>query len=154
MSKEYKFEFYGTKEDFIQKINTLCGDCYGGYYYYEDYIIHIADSEIRFGVERGGHSGGYWYIPTITECDDKIELCGAIRYIGPECENNRSKFSKVIENIGFAILFVLLIPVWLIVKLCSLIELIIRKINKSSKPKTTEDKLFYLIENCLSGLRK
>ena len=119
MLKTYVFEFMGTKEDFLNRLNVLFAHniTYSGirYYYFSDYIIKIMDNEIHFGVERGGHSGGYWFIPTIAEFDDRIEFCGNIRYIGPE--GNRGRISKAIDHIGEFLFFILLFPVLLIVKL-------------------------------------
>ena len=151
MSKDYIFEFYGTKADLLFLINSRFNSSYGQYYC-DDYIIENVDGEIRFGVERAGHSGGYWYIPTITERGGKTELCGTIRYIGPE--DNRKKLQKVVDNIGFALMFILILPIVLIIQVYSFIKLIIRKIRKLPRLKTTEDKLFYLMETHLSCTRK
>jgi hypothetical protein len=55
----------------------------GTFYYFDNYIIKLVGDEMHFGVARGGHSGGYWFVPTITELGDKMEFRGEIRYIGP-----------------------------------------------------------------------
>ena len=36
------------------------------------------DTEAGFdlGIERGGHSGGYWYVATLTETEDGTEMRG------------------------------------------------------------------------------
>ena len=138
MSKNYKFEFLGTKEEFICAINSLRRS---RPFYYGEYMIKITENEIRFGIERGGHSGGYWYIPTITENEDKTELYGEICYIGPE--DNRSKGRKIAD----ALFYILLFPIIVVFVLYGFIEMGIRKIFKLSKPKTTEDKLFDLMQN-------
>ena len=151
MSQEYKFEFSGTKDDLILKINTLFNHSYGRYRY-DNYIIDIVDEEIRFGVERGGHSGGYWYIPTITECGEKIELCGSISYIGPD--DNRNKFQKVIDTVKLVLLLIVFSPIFLTIILYSLVEAMIRKIFKLKRPKNTEDKLNFLMETHLGCVRK
>ena len=166
MSKTYVFEFMGTKEDFLNRLNVLFTHniTYSGirYYYFSDYIIKIMDNEIHFGVERGGHSGGYWFIPTMAEFDDRIEFCGSIRYVGPEDnryigpEDNRGRIGKAIDHIGEFLLFILLLPIFLILKLYTFVEWIIRKIGNRPKPPipTTEDRLLNLMETHLNCVRK
>ena len=156
MSQEYIFEFYGTKEDFLNILNGFPNRTYfsGKLYYFNDYIVKLIDDEIHFGVERGGHSGGYWFIPKITEFDERIEFCGTIRYIGPN--DNQSKIRKTIDKIEEILLFVLLLPIVLIVKLYMIIEWVIRKIcnRPKVKEKTTEERLFDLMGNYMGCVRK
>lgn len=149
MSKEYVFEFSGTKEDFLNILNSFPNYAYysGKFFYFDDYIVELIDNEIHFGVERGGHSGGYWFIPTITEFSDRIEFRGTIRYIGPG--NNRGTIKKTIDGIGEFLLLILILPIVLIFKLYTFIEWVIRKICNCPKPKakTTEERLFDLMED-------
>ena len=153
MSKEYRFEFCGTKEDLISKINTVFACSHALHFYCnKDYIIEIVDGEIHFGVERGGHSGGYWYVPTVSEYDGKTELCGKIRYIGPE--DDRSRIWKALDRIGVALWFIFLLPVFLVFWLYAVMESAIRKICKLPKRKTTEDKLLDLMETHLGCVQK
>ena len=83
MPDNYSFEFAGTKEEFLKQLNIYPNNSYsdGGFYYFNDYIVKLVDDEIHFGVERAGHSGGQWFIPTITEHDGKITFNGTIKYI-------------------------------------------------------------------------
>ena len=157
MSNKYTFEFSGTKEDFLNLLNASFNKPYssfsGSFYYIDQYIIMLTDNEIHFGVERGGHSGGYWFIPQITELDDRTEFCGEIRYIGPE--NDRGRIGKVLDSVGGIILFLLLLPITMIIKLYTLINRVIRKICNRPQPiLTTEERLFDLMENYLSCVRK
>lgn len=157
MAKEYAFEFHGTKEDILNIITSNKFDTsYSGtrYYYLNDYLIKIVDGEIHFGVERGGHSGGYWYVPQISEFENRIEFRGSIRYIGPE--DDRSTIVKILDAIGLGLLFILLLPMYIVAKLYALIEWIVRKICNRPKVKetTTEDKLFDLMENHLGCVKK
>ena len=156
MSREHIFEFYGTKEDFLNILNSFPNRTYlsGKLYYFNDYIVKLIDDEIHFGVERGGHSGGYWFIPKITEFDERIEFCGTIRYIGSN--DNQSKIRKTIDKIEEILLFVLLLPIVLIVKLYMIIEWVMRKIcnRPKVKEKTTEERLFDLMENYMGCVRK
>lgn len=150
MSKEYIFEFSGTKEDFLNSLNRFNhNSSYSGdtFYYFHDYIIKKIGDEIHFGVARGGHSGGYWFIPTITDLGDRLEFRGEIRYIGPN--HDSSAIKKTIDGIGEFLLFVLLLPIFLIIKIYTLMEWLVRKIFNRPKPKekTNEERLFDLMEN-------
>ena len=153
MSKEYLFEFAGTKEDFFNTLTQMPALTYSDEetYYFDDYMIKITNGEIHFGVGRGGHSGGYWYIPTITEYDDHIEFRGTIQYIGPY--SDRPKFIDKIEVFFLDILFA---PIILLIKLYQFIEGTIRKIcnRPKKKPKTSEDRLYFLMENYFDCTRK
>ena len=151
MSKEYSFVFLGTKEDFFKTFNHSL-DKPRSYYYIDQYLIVAGEDEIRFGVERAGHSGGYWFIPTITETDEGIELKGKMQYSGPQ--NDQSKMEMIIDNIWLGILYVVLLPVWLIVGIYSLVETLIRKIRKLPKIRNKEEKLFDLMENRLGCIRR
>ena len=90
MSKEYMFEFPGTRKDFMNTLNRFSHNysySSGTFYYFDDYIVKLVGDEIHFGVARGGHSGGYWFVPTITDLGEKMEFRGEIRYIGPSSED-------------------------------------------------------------------
>ena len=63
MSQEYVFEFYGTKTfelfgPFIQQLLSKFQNLL-----YQQRVVKFVDNEIHFGVERAGHSGGFWFIP-------------------------------------------------------------------------------------------
>lgn len=149
MSKEYVFEFVGTKENFLNILSTKQNASYSNakFYYFSNYMVKIVDNTIQFGVERGGHSGGYWFIPTITEFDNRIEFSGTVKYNGPI--DNRSKSKKVIDNI----ICLLLLPIILIFGLYQAIKWVVCKLLK--KPQLTrEEKLFDLMENHLGCNRK
>ena len=157
MAKEYVFEFHGTKKDLLNVISSNKSDTsYWGtkYVYLDDYIVKIIDGTIHFGVERGGHSGGYWYVPIMTELDNRILFCGKIRYIGPN--DDRGLFAKTIDKVWECCLLILLIPFVVLFKLYEFIEWLVRKICNRPKPKlkTTEDRLFDLMENYLGCVRK
>ena len=151
MSKEYVFEFPGTREDFMTSLNRFSRNSSysdGTFYYFDDYIVKLIDEEIHFGVARGGHSGGYWFIPTITNLGDRIEFRGTIRYIGPSSKN-RGAFKKAIDSVGGFLLLILILPIILIIRIYMLIEWLVRKIFNRPKPKekTNEERLFDLMEN-------
>ena len=149
MQKNYIFEFSGSKDELCNMITTKFPQQYLEYYV-KDYIIKLEDDQICFGIERSGHSGGNWFVPTITEFDDRIELCGEIQYIGPQYK--RSKIQKITDCIWYALLFVLLFPIITVLWFYRFI--VLNKILKKSKPQTTEEKLFDLMENHLNCKRK
>ena len=70
MEKEYTFEFYGTKQQLLNKISSNILDnnfSNPKTFYIGEYMIYVTSDKIEFGIQRGGHSGGYWYIPAIEE---------------------------------------------------------------------------------------
>ena len=155
MEKEYTFEFYGTKQQLLNKIssNILDNNFYNPKtFYIGEYMIYVTSDKIEFGIQRGGHSGGYWYIPAIEEFEDHLVLCGKIQYIGPE--DNSGKATKVIGEIFFVLFIILLSPILLLFKIYELIDWIVRKISKKPKPITTEGKLFDLMVNKLGCIKK
>ena len=151
MPKEYIFEFPGTKEEFLNNLNRFeHNESYSGnkFYYFDDYIVKLVGDEIHFGVARGGHSGGYWYIPTITSFDNRIEFRGSIRYIGPDGEK-QSASQKVIDRMEEFLLHILLLPIVVVIRGYMFLEWLVRKILNRPKPKrkTEEERLFDLMEN-------
>ena len=151
MSKEYIFEFPGTKEEFLNNLNRFAhNEAYSGdkFYYFGDYIVKLVGDEIHFGVARGGHSGGYWYIPTITSFDNRIEFRGSIQHIGSDGEKQGS-FKKDINSFGEFLLFILILPIAVVIWGYVFLEWLVRKILNRPKPKekTNEERLFDLMEN-------
>ena len=158
MSKEYVFEFAGTKETLFEALNpypysvSFNGD--KKVYYFDDYIIEVIGDTIRFGVERQGHSGGCWFVPEITEHDDSTELRGVI---STHCNKVKyRKIEKIIDKTGEVLLTVLLFPVLLIYWACVLVKRLLRKLRGKPLPKekTTEERLYDLMENRLGCVRK
>ena len=150
MLKEYIFKYTGSKESFLTILDSFHTNN-SRFYYLDDYIIEVLDDEIRFGVERAGHSGGNWFVSKFTEKNNQIEFRGPIQYIGPENSSTRTKTQKIFDRIWFILLCILLFPVFVIFFMISKIEWLIRKIRKQSTPNTTEDKLLDLMEirlNC------
>ncbi len=167
MSQEYVFEFYGTKEELLNKLNIFPDNNYSDdrFYYFDNYIIKLVRDEIHFGVERTGHSGGQWFVPVITELEDHIELRGTIQYIGPKdfstsTEAKESFLKRVASKIGEILFFVLVLPfvlvAYAVIKIRSFLKWIINKLRRRPyvKMETTEEKLFYLMENHLGCKRK
>ena len=153
MSKSYSFEFLGTKEMFMNQLNKYRNNDQR-FFYFDDYIVELSNGDIRFGVARGGHSGGYWFVPTITEIDGKTTFCGSIGYIDPY--TNEKGIKKIVNKIEEVLLWIILIPIIIIVKVCLFFSWVVRKILKRTKPKeeSLEDKLYNLMENHLNCTRQ
>ena len=107
MSKSYSFDFLGTKEMFLNQLNKYPNNNQK-FFYFDDYIVEISDNEVRFGVARGGHSGGYWFVPTITEHGGKTAFCGTIEYNDPYTSEKGVK--KIVNKIEKILLWIILIP--------------------------------------------
>lgn len=157
MSKEYRFDFPGTKEDLLNRLNQFTHSASyssGTFYYLDDYIVELIDEEIRFGIARGSHSGGYWFVPTITDLGDRLVFRGKIRYIGPN--ENHGFFRKAIDRVGEFLLLILILPIVLAIRIYMLMERLVRKIWNRPKPKekTNKVRLFDLMENFLGCVGK
>ena len=152
MSKKYIFKYIGSKESFLTTLSSF-HTSNSRLYYFDDYIVEVLDEEIRFGIERAGHSGGNWFVSKFTEENNQIEFSGTIQYISPENSNTRTKVQKLLDKIGLFFLSILLFPILAISFVISKIQWIIRKIRKIPNTKTTEDKLFDLMENRLNCQR-
>ncbi len=157
MSKDYIFEFNGTIQEFIKKLDLYPNNIsFDGnkFYYFDDYIVKVVDNTIHFGVERCGHSGGNWFMPHVTEFNNRIEFCGTVKYYGPV--DDRGKMQKVLDGIGYVLLFILLLPIIVIIRLYQVVAWVVRKLLKREEkmPKTTEEKLLDLMINHLGCIRK
>lgn len=142
--KEYVFRFKGTKDAFLYAL-------YHCDYYSENYMVRIVDDEIYFGVERCGHSGGNWFVSSISEIGDEVELRGIIRYIGLGDDGNKKM--RFFDLLGIVFGIILLLPILIIYSIYSAVKWCIRKIRKRPKSKNTEDKLYDLMENHLNCIR-
>ena len=124
------------------------------FFYFDDYIVELSNGDIRFGVARGGHSGGYWFVPTITELHGKTTFCGTIEYNDPYTSEKGIK--KIVNIIEEALLWIILIPIIIIVKVYLFFSWVVRKLFKRIKPKeeSLEDRLYNLMENHLGCKRQ
>lgn len=149
MPKRYSFDFAGTKEMFLNQLNKYPHNNQN-FFYFDDYIVKLSDGDIHFGVARGGHSGGYWYVPTLIESDNKITFCGTIQYLDPY--TSKKGIEKIAYRIEEILLWIILFPIIIIVKMYLFFSWIISKIFKLNKPKeeSLEDKLYNLMENHLN----
>ncbi len=73
----------------------------------DDFLFSEEGGKYSFGIQRGGHSGGYWYVPEYCEIDGLLIIKGKIEYVGP-------KASKLEEIILVIFLFPLIVLAYLI----------------------------------------
>ena len=153
MSKSYSFEFSGTKEMFLNQLNKYPNND-EKFFYFNDYIVELSNDDIRFGVARGGHYGGYWFVPTITELDGKTTFCGTIEHNDPYTSEKGIK--KIVNKIEEVLLWIILIPIIIIVKVYLFFSWVVRKLFKRTKPReeSLEDRLYNLMENHLGCKRQ
>ncbi|MBO5938826.1 MAG: hypothetical protein J6Q82_04930 [Clostridia bacterium] len=146
MAKKYVFRYNGTMEKFLNQFNWSSAyfDDKARYKYIDNYILKLLKNKISFGVERGGHSGGYWYVPKITEFDNYIEFEGKIKYVSL---NDDNIFIRICDKFGEGILFIILLPIIGIYKLYEFVRILLKK--PIDKGQSTEDKLFDLMINYL-----
>ncbi len=140
MSKKYSFSFLGTMEMFLNQLNKYSNN--KKYFYLDDYIVDFSEDKLRFGIARGGHSGGYWFIPTITEIDNYITLCGTIKYI--DHYTSEKGIKKIINKVEEIFALIILLPLIILIKLYFFFSWIVKKILKKpkSKEESLEDKLY------------
>ena len=90
MKKEYTFEFYGTKQQLLNKISSNILDVNFSNpktFYIGEYMIYVTSDKIEFGIQRGGHSGGYWYIPAIEEFEDHFFRTSSAELLRMQCSH-------------------------------------------------------------------
>jgi hypothetical protein len=77
------------------------------------------DTEDGFdlGVARGGHSGGYWYVATLTEADEQTFVSGQIVYRSYHSDGKlreETKWEKILGWIGVSLIVLIAAPAILI----------------------------------------
>ena len=126
--------------DLKQKLREAVYD--SGYLLCED-----TPSGFDLGIERGGHSGGYWYTATLTETENGTEMRGEIvfrNFHGDEEVRKNAKWKKISEWILIVIFF---LPVLLIALPTWGIMLLIGKLRGKPVEATmsTEEKLTHFM---------
>ena len=110
------------------------------------------DTEAGFdlGVSRGGHSGGYWYVATLTESDGVTEIWGEIVYRSYHKNGEYredTKWEKIREWLGIVLIVIFFSPVFLIALAIWGIMLLIGKLRGKPVEATmsTEEKLTHFM---------
>lgn len=142
-NKIYAFTTHLPPTDFKQSLREAVHD--SGYLLYED-----TPSGFDLGIERGGHSGGYWYVATLTETEDGTEMRGEMVYRslhGDGSHREATKWEKVEETLFVIFVGLLcLIPILIICAVGGILRLI-GKLRKKPVEITmsTEEKLTHFM---------
>ena len=115
-----------------------------------DMLYEDTEAGFDLGVSRGGHSGGYWYVATLTETDGVTEIRGEIVYRTYHKDGELredTKWEKFREWMGIALIVVFFSPVFLIALAVWGIMLLIGKLRGRPLEKTMTDgeKLTYFM---------
>ncbi len=129
--------------DFKQSLREAVRN--NGYLLYEDTPIGF-----DLGIERGGHSGGYWYVATLTETEDGTEMRGEIIYRslhGDGSHREATKWEKVKETLFVIFVGLLfLIPILIIYAVRGILLLIGKFRGKPVEvTMSTEEKLTHFM---------
>ena len=141
--KIFAFTTHLPPADFKQKLREAVYD--SGHLLYED-----TPNGFDLGIERGGHSGGYWYVATMTETENGTEMRGEIVYrslCGDGSYREATKWEKVKETL-FVILVGLLclIPILVIYAVQGILRLIGKLRGKPVEATmSTEEKLTHFM---------
>lgn len=142
-NKTFAFTTHLPPADFKQSLREAVYD--SGYLLYED-----TPNGFDLGIERGGHSGGYWYAATLTETENGIEMRGKMVYrslCGDGSYREATKWEKVKETL-FVILVGLLclIPILIIYAIQGILRLIGKLRGKPVEATmSTEEKLTHFM---------
>jgi hypothetical protein len=125
--------------DFKQKLREAVHN--DGSLLYED-----TQNGFDLGIERGGHSGGYWYTATLTETEDGTEMRGEIVYRSYHKNGEYredTKWEKIREWLGIVLIVIFFSPVFLIALATRGIMLLVGKLRGRPVEVTmsTEEKL-------------
>ena len=142
-NKIYAFTTHLPPTDFKQSLREAVYE--SGHLLYED-----TPTGFDLGIERGGHSGGYWYAATLTETENGAEMRGEVVYRfyhkdGKLREDTRGE--KIREWLGIALIVIFFSPVFLIALAIWGIMLLIGKLRGKPVEATmsTEEKLTHFM---------
>lgn len=150
MKKQYVYEYCGTLKEFENHLKQKYGSdeicrC-------KDYIVEkVSGSEYHFGISRGGHSSGYWFIAAVSEHNDKTYFIGKIVFKNDNTPT--STIGKIADKLLNFLFIVILLPVAIPCWIYSFIEKTVNRIRKKPLPPTNEDILNDLMTNFLDCRR-
>lgn len=142
----YRYTYFFQKEYLIDKLKKYKG--------YDDYLIHIGDNNrISIGIERTGHSGGYYYVADIYEENNQTKINGKI-VLNPDENGNPiikeiSKKEKIKNTIGIVVITIFF--GWLILLIYAIFGIysLFTKDKRKKIKLTKEQKLDNLMINYL-----
>ena len=139
----YAFTTHLQPADFKLNLREAVYD--SGHLLYED-----TQNGFDLGIERGGHSGGYWYAATLTEIEDGTEMRGEIVYRslhGDGSYRESTKWEKA-KDVIFTVFVALLclIPILVIYAVQGILRLIGKLRGKPVEATmSTEEKLTHFM---------
>ena len=80
-------------------------------------LYENTEAGFDIGVSRGGHSGGYWYVATLTEGDGQTTVSGEIVFRSYHSNGElreETKREKILGWIAFVLIFLLILPAALV----------------------------------------
>ncbi len=124
-----------------------------------DLLYEDTPEGFDLGIERGGHSGGYWYRATLTETEAGSEMRGEIVYRSLHGDGNRreeTKWEKIRGRLFIAVTCLLCVGPILIAYAIRGAMVLIGKLRKKpvKSAMTTEEKLTHFmteIMGCATG---
>ena len=142
-NKIYAFTIHLPPTDFKQSLREAVYE--SGHLLYED-----TPTGFDLGIERGGHSGGYWYAATMTETEGGAEMRGEVVYRSYHKDGKLredTKGEKIREWLGIALIVIFFSPVFLIALAIWGIMLLIGKLRGKPVEATmsTEEKLTHFM---------
>ncbi len=151
MERTYAYRFHGKPEEFSERVRMVHEQHSPSL---SEYILTIDNTgQCRFGIERRGHSGGIWYIPTVCEQDEETVISGTLEhgdgYRGMDSKHAKSRLAKWFDWVDAALFLIILLPLWICLGIYCLFDWVRCRIRKIPKAPTTEKKLDYLMVSCL-----
>lgn len=151
-SQAIVYRFQGTKDQFLERLSAYPFSY--DTYYVKRYLVKVSDDEFCFGIERSGHSDGFWFVSKMVEHDTYLEFVGTIQFVAKNRSNRTMKFS---DWFSIAILMLLMLPLLLVLSVCYGIvwcfSWCVKKLFKFAILKTQEEKLCELMEKYLTCKR-
>ena len=138
-NKTFAFATHLPPADFKRNLREAVQN--SGHLLYED-----TQNGFDLGIERGGHSGGYWYAATMTETEGGAEMRGEVVYRTYHKDGKLredTKGEKIREWLGIVLIVIFFSPVFLIALAIWGILLLIGKLRGKPVEATmsTEEKL-------------
>ena len=142
-NKTFAFTTPLPPADFRQKLRKAVYD--SGHLLYED-----TQNGFDLGIERGGHSGGYWYAAALTETENGTEMRGEVVYRTYHKDGKLredTKGEKIREWLGIVLIVIFFSSVFLIALAIWGIMLLIGKLRGKPVEATmsTEEKLTHFM---------
>ncbi len=88
------------------------------------------DGELQLGLERTGHSGGYWYVAAVQEKEGGCSIDGEICHSNGHMQKESKRWQTAISCIVLFPLLILFMIIWLLsLGVCFMIDLFTKKRN-------------------------